>query len=355
MIKTMWITNALLILIWYIPVNSHYTLYYSDIRPDSYLTRDCLYSYLVDGGKENGRSYLRNSHLIPYCRRAEHNEKQDDFSYPINENIGKRLSFKELRKEKVTSEELLQWFAPIDIAEKYQRDENDSDVFYNCSSPWFGSMCQYQIPYNFSLSLEDIVEMTLNAQKEISSNVTGGTCYQFLTNCNRRLWPLCLDWREICNGRMDCQNGEDEEWCDQLEMSECNDNEYRCHYGGQCIPLSFVKDSRLSIDCLDGSDEVDDIYHVAFTMNKYCSSVSTFRCEERISRYDQSFSCGNGQYILFSNMAYFSNFCANKKDKEISRMMFGSLSHISNVICRQWFYCAVHFNRFVGVSKFRMF
>jgi hypothetical protein len=32
------------------------------------------------------------------------------------------------------------------------------------------------------------------------------------------MWPLCLDWREICDGKNDCSNGEDEELCDQLEM-----------------------------------------------------------------------------------------------------------------------------------------
>jgi hypothetical protein len=40
-------------------------------------------------------------------------------------------------------------------------------------------------------------------------------------------------------------------------MNECNDNEYRCHYGGQCIPLSFLRDNRLSIDCLDDSDGIE--------------------------------------------------------------------------------------------------
>jgi hypothetical protein len=59
----------------------------------------------------------------------------------------------------------------------------------------------------------------------ILTNYTGGTCYRFLNGCNHGLWPLCLDWREICDGKIDCLNGEDQEWCDQLEV-----NKYRCHY-----------------------------------------------------------------------------------------------------------------------------
>jgi hypothetical protein len=180
----------------------------------------------------------------------------------------------------------------------------------------------------------------------ILSNVTSGTCYPFLTGCNRGLlWPLCLDWREICDGKIDCLNGEDEKWCDQLEISKCNSNEYRCHYGGQCIPLTFLKDSRLSIDCLDGSDEIDIRFYWTLLMNEYCTSVSTFRCQERIARYHQSFSCGDGQYLTISNMPYVNSHCTNKRDKELSRFLVASLDHISDVVCRQSFYCALHYNR----------
>ncbi len=47
-------------------------------------------------------------------------------------------------------------------------------------------------------------------------NYTGGTCYRFLNGCNH---GLCLDWCEICDGKIDCLNGEDEEWCNQLEVN----------------------------------------------------------------------------------------------------------------------------------------
>ena len=41
---------------------------------------------------------------------------------------------------------------------------------------------------------------------------------------------MCLDWRQICDGLFDCDNGEDEEWCKQLETSERNQGEFRCRY-----------------------------------------------------------------------------------------------------------------------------
>jgi hypothetical protein len=349
---TAMILNALLVLLWCISTSGRYTLYYSDIRQNSSRTFDCLYAYMVENGKENSKHYIRNYHLIPYCRRPDdHDEEQNEMKDPISENIAKTISFKELKKQNITSEELLQWFAPIDVAEKYEMNFNDSDLFHNCSSPWFGSRCQYKLNYHSSLSFGDIVDINFSNQKGILTNYTGGTCYRFLTDCDRGLWPLCLDWREICDGKIDCFNGEDEEWCNQLEMNGCNNNEYRCHYGGQCIPLSFLKDNRLSIDCLDGSDEIEIRYYLSLLMNEHCASLSTFRCQERIARYPRSFECGDGQYLIVSNMPLVGAYCTNNRDKELSRALLTSLDHISNIDCRQSFYCALHYNRKLAEGK----
>ena len=346
----MWV-NLLILLIWCITTNSHYTLYYSDIRPDSSLTFDCIYAYLVDGGKETGKRYIANSHLIPYCRRLDDGEEDEKVSYLAGGNVEKVISFKELKDQNISSEQLLQWFAPIDLAEKYQMNFTNSEKFYNCSSSWFGSRCQYRFVFDSSVSFSDIVNATFIHQKGLLTNFTGGTCYRFLNGCRHDVWPLCLDWREICDGKIDCINGEDEHECNQLEMTECNTNEYRCHYGGQCIPKTFEKDSRLSIDCLDGSDEIDIYYRLNPLMNEHCSSISTFRCQERIPRYHQSFSCGDGQYLIASIMPVVTSFCTNNRDKELSRAMLTSLDHISNTTCRQSFYCALHYNRTLAGGK----
>ncbi|CAF0732950.1 unnamed protein product [Adineta steineri] len=344
----MMVIRVLLLLIWCISVNTRYSLHYSDIRQGSYATFDCLYAHLIDGGKENGGQYIRNYHLIPYCRRPDDNEEQDEIIYPVNEGTAEKISFYELKKQNVTSEQLLQWFAPIDIAEKYEINVNDTDVFYNCSSPWFGSMCQYKFNYDLSVSIEDIIEATFNdIQQSTPYNVTSGTCYRFLTGCNRGLWPLCLDWREICDGKIDCMNGEDEQWCDRLDITQCTDKEYRCHYGGQCISSAFKKDSRLSMDCLDGSDEEEELVSIQTgLMNGHCSSVSTFRCQERVGRYPWSFPCGDGQYMLTTYIPTDRpSGCSNKKDTELSRTILTSMNHISDINCRKAFYCALHFNR----------
>ncbi len=124
-----------------------------------------------------------------------------------------------MKKQNITSEQLLQWSASIDLVEKYQMNLNDSDLFSNCSLPWFDSQCQYKLDYDQSLSFGEIVDLTFSNEIGLINNYTNGTSYRFLNNCNRGLlWPLCLDWREICDGKNDCLNGEDEELCDQLEM-----------------------------------------------------------------------------------------------------------------------------------------
>ncbi|CAF1178378.1 unnamed protein product [Adineta steineri] len=346
----MMILTALLIFNLFIPLNTRYSLHYSDIRQGFYPTFDCLYTYLVDVGKEKGKDYLQNSYLTPYCRRPDVNEEQDETLYPVYENIIKTSSFKELKRQNVTSEQLLQWFSPIDIAEKYEMYRNDSDVFHNCSLPWFGSMCQYKFNFDFDsyLSFSDIVQATTDAKTKNASDISTRTYYGLLTSCNRGSWPLCLDWREICDGKFDCINGEDEYMCDQLEMTECNSNEYRCHYGTQCIPLVFLKDGKVSIDCLDGSDEaVERLFHTS-QINWNCLPISTFRCEEQIGRYPESFQCGDGEYLLGVTLPITMVSCSNQRDKEVSRAMLTNMEHISSINCRETFYCALHSNRTFG-------
>ncbi|CAF4521974.1 unnamed protein product [Rotaria socialis] len=249
-------------------IYSDYSLYHTDIHELSNLDFDCLYAYLVDGGREIGGSYIRNYHLIPYCRRPDNDKELEQESHLNHENIAQRISFDELRKRNVTSEQLLAWLAPVGVAEKYEMNNDSSDIFYQCKSPWFGPMCQYKFGHSVAISFSDIVEATFNNYSEIIKNVTTDSCYRFLDNCNQELWPRCLDWR---------------------------DHEYQCHYGGQCIPAEFAKDNRISIDCLDGSDEQEENFQFSWLINPQCTNIQTFQCQERTTRYPFSFSCGDGQ------------------------------------------------------------
>ncbi|CAF4736200.1 unnamed protein product, partial [Rotaria sp. Silwood2] len=114
--------------------------------------------------------------------------------------------------------------------------------------------------------------------------------------CNRGPFPACLDWSEICNGQVDCLDGEfDEEHCWQLEINECNDNQYQC-INGQCIPQLFYRDDINTPDCLDGSDEAQMRFHQLEKCNTNTPSRQS-TCPLQISL--QSKHAGKGPRLHF--------------------------------------------------------
>ncbi|CAF2956872.1 unnamed protein product [Rotaria sp. Silwood2] len=331
-------------------VHTQYSLYYSDIRSGSYLTFDCLYDKFIEGGKNEYSSYIMNKQLISYCRRPDSDEQEEEMSDISDENIANTITFKELSKQGITSEQLLNWSAPMDVAERYAMNNKSSELFYNCSFPWFGSKCQYRFVYNTSLSFHEIVQASMKSRKiwHITVNVT--TCYRFLSDCNRGPWPLCLDWRQICNGKADCMHGEDEQGCEILEMTTCSHNEYRCLYGGQCIPMSFAQDSSLSVDCLDGSEEKEIFELTSSSTKSICYSTNAFRCTERISRYPHTFPCGDGEFLRDADVPSYQSHCANWRDMEATLAVLTSFHHIEDLKCRQAVHCSIFSNQSYNIT-----
>ncbi|CAF2978242.1 unnamed protein product [Rotaria sp. Silwood2] len=81
------------------------------------------------------------------------------------------------------------------------------------------------------------------------------TCYNHL-QCNRGVNSTCLDWSEICDGKIDCLNDAvDEEQCWLFELNECQNEEFRCN-NGQCISEIFLRDNPNNSYCLDESNEI---------------------------------------------------------------------------------------------------
>jgi hypothetical protein len=236
-----------------IVTDARYSLYHSD---DEYILRstfDCLYAHLIDNTGDPAQlnePVAENSHLIPYCRRLSADEDLPQMS--INTAAAEAFAFDKLHQKGVTVAHLLNWSSPIDVVQRYEQKEKYSDEhFYNCSPPWFGSRCQYKFGYDTPSSFGNIIRIIIGQREIVPFSETIGTCYPFVNGCYRGPSPSCLDWREVCDGKMDCLNGEDEKFCFELEINECVEDEYRCHYGGQCIPLAFVHDGLASSDCLD--------------------------------------------------------------------------------------------------------
>ncbi|CAF1533816.1 unnamed protein product [Adineta steineri] len=169
------------------------------------------------------------------------------------------LTFDELKKKNVTGNNLMEWSSPIDLIERYEHflqmnKSSSNEVFYNCTLPWFGPLCQYKFIVN--QSFPQLIETIDHRYRDRNVNASF-TCYIYL-KCNRGSPYICLDWHEICDGKVDClDGGEDEKYCLELELNTCEENEYQCR-NGMCVNNVFLLDelnSFISPECLDTSDE----------------------------------------------------------------------------------------------------
>ena len=120
--------------------------------------------------------------------------------------------------------------------------EHDNRFLCRCVK-WgtFGKYCEYQLTHSKEKFDEAIVAQFEQKQTGDSWNTQrygNILCYESL-DCSSS--PLCLDWREICDGVQRCLNGTDEENCDLLEFNECEDDEFRCR-NGMCIAEEFWLD-----------------------------------------------------------------------------------------------------------------
>ncbi|CAF1490982.1 unnamed protein product [Rotaria magnacalcarata] len=134
--------------------------------------------------------------------------------------------------------------------------------------------------------------------------------------CDRGSSHICLDWREICDGKIDClDGGEDEKYCLELFMNQCADNEYQCR-DRMCINEKFLTDTskhmKPSHECLDRSDE-------SYSLNTIgeCEKDISFRCEHTVCPLSDYFSCGNG-YCIQWPVKMFREYCLNHRDRIFS-------------------------------------
>jgi hypothetical protein len=239
-----------------------------------------------------------------------------------------KLTFEELSKENVSIEQLYLWSAPIDLIENYQFYLNKFDlslskeIFYNCTLPRFGPRCQYQF-YSNNLSLSELIHQYYIRNE---SNPNSLTCYEHL-KCSS---SSCLDWTEICDGKIDCvDDGLDEEHCWKVEVNQCNDNEYRCLYG-QCIPKIFYQDGQNIFDCIDASDETLFRFDITNLCHK---NEPRFGCEDRICK---------GEPLTSS--------CVNKRESLLMKSMFYMKDNSISEQC--WFLIKCMFNRLDSEESF---
>ena len=237
---------------------------------------------------------------ISYCFRPLTNTDQlTDISM---DSLSKKLSFEQIYMNDITVHDLFSWSIAIEVVERYQLYMNKPDAmlneyFYNCTPPRFGLRCQYSFELSQALQFNEIVEADFHSRtgytKNSPKNQTRMSCY-VLIKCYRYGRPWCLDWREVCNGKIDCfDEALDEKFCFDMEVNQCHDDQYRCH-DGHCISSDLWEDGTGETECLDRSDRLDD-----FNYTNSCVQDPTFRCEEHsCDPLSLAFPCGDGQCVL---------------------------------------------------------
>jgi hypothetical protein len=188
---------------------------------------------------------------VPYCRRPGFpiNLRRNNVTFNCHHK-GIRKMFAELRRQNRTSNQIIHEFrSSIEKGEDYAlylSGHMNSSSLCECQKRTFGKSCEYQIvgglnDTKFADSRKRQNEKKQNNRLEMHA-YQKTLCYTTL-KCEYGL--LCLDWRDICDGKQQCMDGIDEEACDLLEFNECENDEYRCS-NGMCIPGIYFLDGKMT-------------------------------------------------------------------------------------------------------------
>ncbi|UJR07146.1 hypothetical protein I4U23_011434 [Adineta vaga] len=259
---------------------------------------------------------------------------------------------------------------PLGKVERYQKylDENDLnsdeglEEIYNCSFPWFGSHCEYSFGVDYK-TFSNALHNTFAIKTEFSENIhvyeilrvtNGGTCYESL-ECDR-IGNVCLDWREICDGKCDCFNEcQDEMNCWQLEESECQTNDFRCR-NGQCVPWEIRLEDGELMGCLDKSE-----LHPAYWSDRPggieiddCQLTPFLHCEDSTcSKFAYQFTCGDGQCLdSFPVLDNDSNTvkCKNGRDVYLLKAILNTSRMALSEECWLSMICALQFEHVYSIE-----
>ena len=197
---------------------SRFNLYDTDRRfQRDYLQFDCLNYYVP----RETRAYQQLSdvvdEVIPYCfRPADESRETDEF---LNESLHQKLTFESLRVANTSVQQFFSYSVAMEVITRYQAYLSalataTNDYFYNCTPPRFGLRCQYSFEFGDRLTFNEIVHFAFSereAYSESSGMKVEVPCY-ILLECHRIGQPWCLDWREVCDGAVDCfDEGTDEQ------------------------------------------------------------------------------------------------------------------------------------------------
>jgi hypothetical protein len=162
-----------------IPSISSFNLYKTD-RSKTSLEYDCLDYYVLDTIITYIPIDSLAHQLIAYCVRPSTENELLEIPKMIDMQ---NLTFDMLNNDSITGEQLLAWSASIELVERYEafilgKSENDRfEVYYNCTSPWFGKHCQYSF-WDATMMTEAVDSIFMFKEGERPDDVT---CYELLS------------------------------------------------------------------------------------------------------------------------------------------------------------------------------
>ncbi|CAF2101733.1 unnamed protein product [Rotaria magnacalcarata] len=306
---------------------------YNTKKSDNRDYKDCLYSF-------TSNIPINEWQLVPYCIRHNLQTFDDD---GLECDTEADYTFAVLKSKNTNSLHLYTWNAPIDTINDYQKYLSGGDLslaghhYCNCSANWFGTRCQYSFDQSIeTMTFDEIImsqfkrKQPLSDTYEIVNDPSMLTCYEGL-RCHS---TICLDWRQICDRNLNCENGEDEpDECILLETNECKNDEYRCQYG-TCIPKTFLID--FSYECMDLSDENNN---KPLYCDSHCYVSPSLFCDFHFGDA-LKFSCGDGEFTDFYE---WRTSCNNGRDLFLRRNLLlaptpNDTNNLTNISSECWFF-----------------
>ncbi|CAF1672958.1 unnamed protein product, partial [Adineta ricciae] len=143
---------------------------------------------------------------------------------------GHLLTFAELKRSNVTSENLIKWLIPLQRIQWYTAylnyDENipaaEASVC-KCSENRIGTNCEYSLNVGAKTINDVLVRQMVGSHKNSHETLT--TLVDGITCIGANIF---LEWRHICDGFIQCRNGADEIDCHLLEFHKCESDEFQC-------------------------------------------------------------------------------------------------------------------------------